>query len=100
MMAGANPARTQQLLDRSIIRRRISREEKGKHQVKINKIFESKIVKVSCPSVLTYMFWVFERTVSLRRGFFCIPKTYFGREIKNYFLLPTKCLSGRVLDLR
>ena len=30
MMAGANPARTQQLLDRSIIRRRISREEKGR----------------------------------------------------------------------
>lgn len=30
MMAGANPARTQQLLDRSIIRRRVSREEKGK----------------------------------------------------------------------
>ena len=29
MMAGANPARTQQLLDRSIIRRRISREDKG-----------------------------------------------------------------------
>ena len=29
-MAGANPARTQQLLDRSIIRRRVSSEEKGK----------------------------------------------------------------------
>nr|QGX48188.1 SREBP [Sinonovacula constricta] len=28
MMAGANPAKTQQLLDRSIIRRRISREDK------------------------------------------------------------------------
>jgi len=30
MMAGANPARTQQLLDRSIIRRRVSQEDKGK----------------------------------------------------------------------